>query len=149
MEATSSDRETVLPDPRAGLVSTSSRIERPSRAPAPEPFPALEVGPVVLDDLELVRLEDERNFGKYRIQGREPGQDGPVFQVTLFGATCSKVELLTTRKLGWSDYVAAMKHSIEREIGYWQNRVQPVGTPGPLVPRALDVTVRDTDFVLA
>jgi hypothetical protein len=39
-----------------------------------------------------------------------------------------------------------MKRAIAREIGYWQNR----GEPLPLgEERAIEVTVRDTDFAAA
>ena len=110
-----------------------------------EPFPAVLAGGEVLRDHEILRLLDLGTLGKYRVRRRGPGQAGPAFVVTLYGATCSKIELRSFRKLGWQDYVAAMKRAIAREIGYWQNR-------GEALPRneerAVEVTVRDTDFAL-
>jgi hypothetical protein len=121
-----------------------AEVERTPAAPISEPFPAVEAGGEVLRDQELIRLVDTGTLGKYRIQRRGSSQPGPVFLVTLYGATCSKIELLGVRKLGWQDYVAAMRRAIAREIGYWQNR----GVPLPRgEERAIEVTVRDTDFV--
>ena len=108
-----------------------------------EPFPTVQAGSEVLRDREIVRLVDTGTLGKYRVQQRGGGQAGPAFLLTLYGATCSKIELLGVRKLGWPDYVHAMKRAITREIGYWQNR-------GEALPRgddrAIEVTVRETDF---
>ncbi len=108
-----------------------------------EPFPAVQAGSEVLRDREIVRLVDTGTLGKYRVQQRGGGQVGPAFLLTLYGATCSKIELLGVRKLEWPDYVQAMKRAITREIGYWQNR-------GEALPRGEDrdveVTVRETDF---
>lgn len=160
--------ETKMPSPSLDhdTVSTSTSTSTParerweneggsSRPPAPErtdpaltaePFPALRVGELVLKDLELVRVVDKGTLGKYRVQQRGLGERGHVFLVTLFGATCSKVELMRSKKLGWRDYVTAMKRAIEREIGYWQNRGEPLprGAQQEVV-----VTVRDTDFAPA
>lgn len=119
--------------------------ERTAPALVSEPFPEVQVGKLVLKDLELVRLVEERTLGKYRVQQRGLGEGGHVFLVTLFGATCSKVELVSTRKLHGHDYRAALKRAIEREIGYWQNRGEPLPLPRG-AQQAVDVTVRDTDF---
>jgi len=103
----------------------------------------VQAGSEVLRDQEIVRLIDTGTLGKYRVQRRGSGQAGPVFLITLYGATCSKIELLGSRKLGWQDYVVAMKRAITREIGYWLN----LGEPLPRgEDRAVEVTVRDTDF---
>jgi hypothetical protein len=103
----------------------------------------VQAGSEVLRDQEIVRLIDTGTLGKYRVQRRGSGQAGPVFLITLYGATCSKIELLGSRKLGWQDYVVAMKRAITREIGYWLN----LGEPLPRgEERAVEVTVRDTDF---
>ena len=93
-----------------------------------------------------MRLVDTGTFGRYRVQQRGSGQSGQAFLVTLYGATCSKIELRLCRKLGWQDYVAAMRRAIRREIGYWQNRGEalPLGEA-----RAIEITVRDTDFAAA
>ncbi|HSF15211.1 MAG TPA: hypothetical protein VLK65_06630, partial [Vicinamibacteria bacterium] len=85
----------------------------------------------------------ERTLGVYRVQPRGLGESGHVFLATLFGATCSKVEMVSGRKLGWHDYRSALKRAIEREIGYWQNRGEPLPRRAQQV---VDVTVRDTDF---
>jgi hypothetical protein len=110
-----------------------------------EPFPAVRAGSEVLRDREIVRLVDTGTLGKYRVGQQGTAQAGPAFLVTLYGATCSKIELLGNRKLDSPDYLAAIKHAIEREIGYWQNR-------GESLPRdegrEIEVTVRDTDFVI-
>jgi len=108
-----------------------------------EPFPAVQAGSEVLRDREIVRFVDTGTLGKYRVQQRGPGQAGPAFLITLYGATCSKIELLGFRKLGWQDYVVAMKRAIAREIGYWQNRGEPLPRGED---RAVEVTVRETDF---
>jgi hypothetical protein len=108
-----------------------------------EPFPAVQAGSEVLRDREIVRLVDTGTLGKYRVQQRGGGQVGPAFLVTLYGVTCSKIELLGVRKLGWPDYVQAMKRAITREVGYWQNRGEAL-PPGD--DRAVEVTVRETDF---
>jgi hypothetical protein len=119
-------------------------LEGTTAALVSEPFPAVLAGSEVLRDRELVRLVDTGTLGKYRVQPRGLGQAGPAFLVTLYGATCSKISLRGFRRLGWPDYVVAMKRAIEREVGYWQNR-------GELLPRARDraveVTVRESDFV--
>jgi hypothetical protein len=104
-----------------------------------------EAGNVGLKALELVRLVDRQTLGKYRVQQVGVGENGLVFLVSLFGATCSKVEMLIGRRLDWRDYIAATRHAIERESGYWQNRGEPLSLS---VPRSIDVTVRDTDFTL-
>lgn len=151
MHATKVGDETGRRDERAGVESVGKlsleRVERVERALVPEPFPDIQAGKVALQKLELVRLVDSRNFGKYRVQQQGGGEGKPVFLVTMFGATCSKVELRSARKLGWNDYLAAMKHAIERESGYWQNRFEPLLSGS--IPLALDVTVRDTDFAVS
>ena len=123
----------------------NAALERTTATLMSEPFPAVQAGSEVLRDQEIVRLVDTGTLGKYRVQQRGRGQTGPAFLITLYGATCSKIELLGFRKLGWPDYVAAMKRAIAREIGYWQNR-------GETLPRgevqAVEVTVRDTDFAV-
>jgi hypothetical protein len=119
--------------------------ERTAPALVAEPFPALRAGKLVLKELELVRLVDERTLGMYRVQQRELGESGHVFLVTLFGATCSKVEMVGRRKLGWHDYRAAVRRAIEREIGYWQNGGEPLPRGAQ---QAVAVTVRDTDFAI-
>ncbi len=131
---------------RAAKPIQSKAPERTPAAPISEPFPAVEAGSEVLRDRELIRLVDTGTLGKYRVQQRGSGQAGPVFLITLYGATCSKIELLGVRKLGWQDYVVAMKRAIAREIGYWQNRGEPLPRGEE---RAIEVTVRDTDFVTA
>jgi hypothetical protein len=108
-----------------------------------EPFPTVQSGSEVLRDREIVRLVDTGTLGKYRVQPRGPGQAGPAFLLTLYGATCSKIELLGVRKLGWADYVQAMKRAITREIGYWQNRGEALPEGGD---RAVEITVRESDF---
>lgn len=108
-----------------------------------EPFPAVQAGSEVLRDQEIVRLVDTGTLGKYRVKQRGSGQAGPVFLITLYGATCSKIELLGFRKLGWQDYVVAMKRGIAREMGYWQNRGEPLPRGED---RAVEITVRETDF---
>jgi hypothetical protein len=118
-------------------------LERTPAALVSEPFPAVKAGSEVFRDQELLHLVDTGTFGKYRVQPRGSGQAGPAFLVTLYGATCSKIELRAFRKLGWQDYVAAMKRAVAREIGYWQNRGERL--PGG-DQRAVEVTVRDTDF---
>jgi hypothetical protein len=153
MRPTSPDNETVGTPARETWENEGGSAESVAK-PAPEgtdlalvsePFPAVEAGQLVLKELELVRLVDERTLGKYRVQQRGLGEGGHVFLLTLFGATCSKVEMVSRRTLGWHDYRAALKRAIEREIGYWQNR-------GESLPRgaqhAVDVTVRDTDFAI-
>ncbi len=110
-----------------------------------EPFPAVQAGSEVLREREIIPLVDTGTFGKYRVGRRGSGQAGPVFLVTLFGATCSKIEMLGIRKLGSADYLAAVKRAIEREIGYWQNRGEPLPRDEA---RPIEITVRDTDFVL-
>jgi hypothetical protein len=118
-------------------------LEGTTAALVSEPFPAVQAGSEVLRDRELVHLVDTGTLGKYRIQPRGLGHPGPTFLVTLYGATCSKIELLGFRRLEWLDYLTAMKRAIEREVGYWQNR-------GESLPRgkdrAVEVTVRETDF---
>ncbi len=109
-----------------------------------EPFPAVRAGSEVLRDQEIVRLVETGTLGKYRVAQRGSGQAGPAFLVTLFGATCSKIELLGIRKLGSRDYLAAVKCAIEREIGYWQSRGEPLPRGEG---RPIEVTVRETDFV--
>lgn len=121
-------------------------LGRTARALVSEPFPAVQAGGEVLRDHEIVRLVDTGTLGKYRVQGRGPGQSGPAFLITLYGATCSKVELLGRRKLGWQDYVGAMRRAIAREIEYWRNRGEPLPRGEE---RAVEVTVRDTDFTAA
>lgn len=110
-----------------------------------EPFPAVQSGSEVLRDREIVRLADTGTLGKYRVGRRGSAQAGPAFLVTLYGATCSKIERLGNRKLDSADYLSAIKHAIEREIAYWQNR-------GESLPwdegREIEVTVRDTDFAI-
>jgi hypothetical protein len=118
-------------------------LEPPAEALISEPFPAVQAGSEVLRDRELVRLVDTGTLGKYRVQPRGLGQAGPAFLVTLYGATCSKIELLGFRRLGWPDYLQAMKRAIEREVGYWQNRGEPLPRGQD---RAVAVTVRETDF---
>jgi hypothetical protein len=120
--------------------------ERTAAALISEPFPAVKAGGEVLRDQELIRLVDTGTLGKYRVQQRGPGgQAGPAFLITLYGATCSKIELRGLRKLSWQDYVVAMKRAIAREIGYWQNRGEPLPRGEE---RAVEVTVRDTDFAV-
>jgi hypothetical protein len=125
------------------IADYDAALERPPAAPVSEPFPTVQAGSEVLRDREIVRLVDTGTLGKYRVQQRGPGQAGPAFLITLYGSTCSKIELSGIRKLGWQDYIVAMKRAIAREIGYWQNR-------GEALPRgedrAVEVTVRDTDF---
>jgi hypothetical protein len=146
MQATIDGGETALEKvPRQTESAGSLSPVEASRALVSEPFPAVEAGSVVLRELELVRLVDQRHYGKYRVQQRGRGEDGLVFLVTLFGATCSKVEMLGTRRLGWRDYVAAMKRAIEREIGYGQNRLAPISGNGA---GTVEVVVRDTDFAI-
>jgi hypothetical protein len=120
-----------------------SAVARPPSASDHEPFPSVQAGSEVLRDREIVRLVDTGTIGKYRVGQRGSAQAGPAFLVTLYGATCSKIELLGNRKLDTTDYLAAIKRAIEREIGYWQNR-------GESLPRdegrEIEVTVRDTDF---
>jgi hypothetical protein len=103
----------------------------------------VQAGSEVLREREIVRLVDTETLGKYRVQQRGSGKGGPAFLITLFGATCSKIELMGFRKLGWQDYLAAMKRAISREMQYWQNR-------GEALPRGdeppIEITVRDTDF---
>lgn len=119
-------------------------LERTDAVIVSEPFPMVQAGSEVLRDREIVRLVDTGTLGKYLVQRRGPGgQAGPAFLITLYGATCSKIELLGYRKLGWQDYVLAMKRAISREIGYWQNRGEPL--PGSDDP-AVEVTVREADF---
>ena len=122
---------------------SDAALERTAAAHVSEPFPTVQAGSEVLRDREIVHLVDTGTLGKYRVQQRGPGQAGPAFLITLYGATCAKIELLGSRKLDWQDYVVAMKRAIAREIGYWQNR-------GKALPRgedrAVEVTVRDTDF---
>jgi hypothetical protein len=120
-------------------------LERKSSVLDHEPFPSVKAGSEVLRDQEIVRLVETGTFGKYRVGPRGSGQAGPAFLVTLFGATCSKIELLGIRKLGSRDYLAAVKHAIEREIGYWQNRGEPLPRDEG---RLIEVTIRDADFVL-
>lgn len=122
---------------------SDAALERTAAAHVSEPFPTVQAGSEVLRDQELVRLVDTGTLGKYRVQQRGPGQAGPAFLITLYGATCSKIELLGFRKLGWQDYVVAMKRAIAREIGYWQNRGEPLPRGED---RAVEVTVRETDF---
>ena len=122
---------------------SDAALERPPAALVSEPFPAVQAGSEVLRDQELVRLVDTGTLGKYRVQQRGSSQKGPVFLITLYGATCSKIELLGSRKLDWVDYVVAMKRAIAREIGYWLNRGEPLPRGED---RAVEVTVRDTDF---
>ncbi len=110
-----------------------------------EPFPAVQAGSEVLRDQEIVRLVERGTFGKYRVGPRGSGQAGPAFLVMLFGATCSKIELLGIRKLGSRDYLAAVKRAIEREIGYWQNRGEPLPRGEG---RPIEVTVREADFLV-
>jgi hypothetical protein len=124
-------------------IENDAALKRRPDALFSEPFPAVQAGSEVLRDQEIVRLIDTGTLGKYRVQRRGSGQAGPVFLITLYGATCSKIELLGSRKLGWQDYVVAMKRAITREIGYWLN----LGEPLPRgEERAVEVTVRDTDF---
>jgi hypothetical protein len=127
----------------ATIADYDAAPDRTAGAAISEPFPAVQAGSEVLRDRELVRLVDTGTFGKYRVQQRGGGQAGPAFLVTLYGATCSKIELLGVRKLGWQDYVVAMKRAIAREIGYWQNRGEPLPRGED---RAVEVTVRETDF---
>lgn len=124
--------------------NVDSTPERGSASPLSEPFPAVKAGSEVLRDRELVHLVDTGTLGKYRVQQRGAGHKGPAFLVTLYGATCSKIELQGSRKLGWQDYVDAMGRAIARELGYWQNRGERLPEGGE---RAVEVTVRDTDFV--
>ena len=154
MHVTSTEEETVStktqetweddggraqPDSAAGIAP--GQIE--SSAQESLPFPRTEAGTIVLKELELVRLIQSPTFGKYRIQQPGLGERGPVFLISLFGATCAKVQMMIARKLTWSDYLAAMKRAIERELGYLQAR----GETLPLsVPRTIDITLRDTDF---
>ncbi|HXV60033.1 MAG TPA: hypothetical protein VEK15_05020 [Vicinamibacteria bacterium] len=127
----------------AESVAKPASPERTAPILVAEPFPALQTGELVLKELELVRLVDQRTLGVYRVQPRGLGESGHVFLATLFGATCSKVEMVSGRKLDWHDYRAALKRAIEREIGYWQNRGEPLPRGAQ---RVVDVTVRDTDF---
>jgi hypothetical protein len=106
---------------------SDAALERPPAALVSEPFPAVQAGSEVLRDQELVRLVDTGTLGKYRVQQRGSSQKGPVFLITF----------------GWQDYVVAMKRAIAREIGYWQNRGEPLPRGED---RAVEVTVRDTDF---
>ena len=123
----------------------NAALERTTATFISEPFPAVQAGSEVLRDQGIVRLVDTGTLGKYRVQQGGRGQGGPAFLITLYGATCSKIELLGFRKLGWQDYVAAMKRAIAREIGYWQNRGEPLPRGED---RAVEVTVRDTDFAV-
>ncbi len=129
------------------MPTTTANVDStPERAPAAllsEPFPAVRAGSEVLRDQEILHLVDTGTFGKYRVQQRGSGQAGPAFLITLYGATCSKIELRASGKLGWQDYVAAMRRAVAREMGYWQNRGERL--PGG-DERAVEVTVRDTDF---
>ncbi|HEY7819854.1 MAG TPA: hypothetical protein VIG29_16655 [Vicinamibacteria bacterium] len=120
-------------------------VPRPSLLLDHEPFPAVQAGSEVLRDREIVCLVDTGTLGKYRVEQRGTAQAGPAFLVTLYGATCSKIELLGNRKLDSPDYLAAIKHAVEREIGYWQNRGQPLQQGEG---REIEVTVRDTDFTI-
>jgi hypothetical protein len=151
MRTIANDNETALESGRGTWENEGgsaepfeASLEGTAPAPVSEPFPAVQAGSEVHRDRELVRLVDTGTLGKYRVQPRGLGQAGPAFLLTLYGATCSKIELMGFRRLGWPDYVAAMKRAIEREVGYWQNR-------GELLPRARDraveVTVRESDFV--
>jgi hypothetical protein len=148
MHTISQDNETSLEDERGRWENEGGSVE-PAASPTPEkvdqaldaeqePFPSVMAGKLHLKELKLVRLIDE-----LKQKGR--GEGGPAFLVTLFGSTCSKIELLGRRNLGWHDYLAAMKRAIEREIGYWQNR-------GTLLPtgeqQVVYVMVRDEDFTL-
>ena len=154
MLTTTNDNETALESGRgtwkneggsAEPAVENASLERTAAALISEPFPAVQAGSEVLRDRELVRLVDTGTLGKYRVQPRGLGKAGPAFLVTLYGVTCSKIELLGFRRLGWPDYLQAMKRAIEREVGYWQNR-------GELLPRgqdrAVEITVRETDFVV-
>lgn len=144
MHTTTAESAAALENERGSAEPVrSAALERTPTALISEPFPAVQAGGEVLRDQELIRLVDTGTLGKYRVQQRAPRQEGPAFLVTLYGATCSKIELLGFRKLGWQDYVAAMKRAISREMGYWRNR-------GEALPRgedrAIEVTVRETDF---
>jgi hypothetical protein len=144
--ALENERESPENEGRSAEPAINAALSRTPVALGSEPFPAVQAGSEVLRDREIVRLVDTGTLGKYRIQQRGSSQSGPAFLVTLYGATCSKIELQLWRKLGWQDYVDAMKRAIAREIGYWQNR----GEPLPLgEERAMEVTVRDTDFAAA
>lgn len=125
------------------IAESDAALERTARALVSEPFPAVQTGSEVFRDHEIVRLVDTGTLGKYRVQRRGPGQSGPAFLITLYGATCSKIELLGRRKLGWQDYVGAMKRAITREIEYSRNRGESLPSGKE---RAVEVTVRDTDF---
>jgi hypothetical protein len=140
-ERESRENEGGSPEP-----AMKQAIGRTPAALGSEPFPAVQAGSEVLRDQEIVRLVDTGTLGKYRVQQRGSSQSGPAFLVTLYGATCSKIELQLWRKLGWPDYVVAIKRAIAREIGYWQNRGEPL--PGG-EERPIEVTVRDTDFAAA
>lgn len=153
MLTTTNDNETALESGRgtweneggsAEPVENGS-LERTAAALVSEPFPAVQAGSEVLRDRELVRLVDTGTLGKYRVQPRGFGQTGPAFLITLYGATCSKVELLGFRRLGWPDYLQAMKRAIEREVKYWQNRGEPLPRGRD---RTVEVTVRETDFAV-
>jgi hypothetical protein len=143
--ALESERESGENESGSAQPVKNAALERTAAALISEPFPAVKAGSEVLRDREVVRLVDTGTLGKYRVQQRGPGQAGPAFLITLYGATCSKIELRGFRKLGWQDYVVAMKRAIAREIGYWQNRGEPLPRGEE---RAVEVTVRDTDFAV-
>jgi hypothetical protein len=153
MHTTNPTQETKLPGERHGKENEGGSsdslgqvtAERALADGVAEPFPAIEVGALVLQPLELVRVIDKPTWGQYRVQQEGLGENGHVFVANLYGATCAKVELLMKRRLGWPDYLAAIKHAIEREIGDWESR----GAPLPRgEQRAVEVAVRDIDFAL-
>jgi hypothetical protein len=148
MHTISQDNETALEDERGRWENEGGSVE-PAASPTPEkvdqaldaeqePFPSVMAGKLHLKEAEA-RSPHRRTPQKAR------GEGGPAFLVTLFGYTCTKIELLGWRNLGWYDYLAAMKRAIEREIGFWQNR-------GTLLPtgeqQVVYVTVRDEDFTI-
>jgi len=148
MHTIGQDNETSIEDERGRWENEGGSVE-PAASLTPEkvdqaldaeqePFPSVMAGKLDLKELKLVRLIDE-------LQQKVRGEGGPAFLVTLFGSTCSKIELLGWRKPGWHDYLAAMKRAIEREIGYWQNRetLLPTGEQ-----RVVYVTVGDEDFTI-
>ena len=122
-------------------------VANPTPPPAGEigePFPPVHPGSEVLRSYEFVRLTDTPSFGRYLVQQKQAfGSQGLSFIVTLYGATCSKVELRSGGSIGWPQYLGAMKHAIDREVGYRRGRGEATAPNGG---QSVDVTVRDTDF---
>lgn len=126
MLTTTNDNETALESGRGAWENEggsakpaveNASLERTAAALISEPFPAVQAGSEVLRDRELVRLVDTGTLGKYRVQPRGLGKAGPAFLVTLYGVTCSKIELMGFRRLGWPDYLQAMKRAIKGKSG--------------------------------